>query len=183
MLLMETLMKRRSIRQYTDQPVEHEKISRLIAGMLLSPSSRGIRPWEFIVVENRDTLARLSRCKPHGASFLARAPLGIVVMADTSLSDVWVEDASIASVIALLMAEELGLGACWCQIRERSHDSGQPASDQVRSILEIPERFAVESIIAVGYPDEIKPPYDKTSLHTEKVYHDRFGERFPIVEG
>ncbi len=171
----EILRSRRSIRRYKDLPVESEKVALLLKAALLSPSSRAIRPWEFILVDDRDLLAALSQVKPHGAGFLAGAPLGIVVAADASRSDVWVEDAAIASVILLLMAEELGLGACWSQIRERVHQDGASASDKVRELLGIPDSHEVESIIAVGYPDEHKPGYGDADLLVEKLHANRFG--------
>jgi len=90
--------KRRSIRKFEQRPVEQEKVERLIEAALRSPSSRGFCPWEFVIVTDRTRLADLSRSKEHGSSFLKNAPLCIVVCADPEKSDVWVEDASIASI-------------------------------------------------------------------------------------
>ena len=83
-MFFDLLKKRRSIRRFTDHPIEKEKIDGLMKAALLSPSSRGIRPWEFVVVDDRETLTALSQCKPHGASFLKSAALGIAVVADPS---------------------------------------------------------------------------------------------------
>ena len=76
--MIELLRSRRSIRQYLDRAIEPEKVELLKEAVLRSPSSRNIDPWEFIFVDDRDTLARLAVCKPHGARFLEHAPLGIV---------------------------------------------------------------------------------------------------------
>ena len=65
-------------------------------------------------------LAKLSVCKPAGAAFLKDCALAVVVLANVMESDVWVEDASIASIYMQLQAEDLGLGSCWCQIRIRN---------------------------------------------------------------
>ena len=108
-MFLSLVQKRRSIRQYLEKPVEKEKIELLIEAALRSPSSRGFNPWEFIVLTDRDLLAKLSKAKPHGASFLKNAPLGIVVCADPEKCDVWVEDASIASIFLHLAAESLEL--------------------------------------------------------------------------
>ena len=86
--------KRRSIRRYLEKPVEAEKIEMLIEAALRAPSSRGFNPWEFVVVTDGVLLEKLSKSKPHGASFLKDAPLGIVVCADPEKCDVWIEDAS-----------------------------------------------------------------------------------------
>lgn len=169
-MLHDILLKRRSIRKYADRPVEKETLDRLVTAALLAPSSRGIRPWDFIVVTDADMLKKLARCKPHGGGFLDGASAGIVVVGDPSKSDVWVEDCAIASVILLLAAEDLGLGACWCQIRKRMHAEHASASDVVRVLLGIPEGREVESIIGLGYPDERKSPYTEDQLPYEKTH-------------
>jgi len=178
-MFFDLLKKRRSIRRFTDQPIEKEKIDQLVKAALLSPSSRGIRPWEFVVVDDRETLTDLSRCKPHGASFLKSAALGIAVVADPSQSDVWVEDASIASVYLLLAAEAVGLGACWSQIRNRNYTEKTPAADRVAELLGLPTGYAVEAIIAVGYPAEEKRAYADEDLKWEKVHYNRYGQKEP----
>ena len=174
-MFLSLVQKRRSIRQYQDKPVEKEKIELLIEAALRSPSSRGFNPWEFIVVTDRDLLAKLSKAKPHGASFLKNAPLGIVVCADPEKCDVWVEDASIASIFLHLAAESLDLGSCWIQIRMRMHDQTKTAQEYVQELLNIPENLNVESMIAIGYPAESKPPHRKENLQYEKVYYNEYG--------
>ncbi|RLB08257.1 MAG: NAD(P)H-dependent dehydrogenase/reductase, partial [Deltaproteobacteria bacterium] len=142
------------------------------------PSSRGFNPWEFIVVTDRDLLEKLSRAKEHGSAFLKGAPLGIVVCADPYKSDVWIEDSSIASTFILLAAESLGLGSCWIQIRERMHNEAKSAQEYISEILNIPKEMKVESIIAVGYPDEKKPPHRKEELQYGKVHINLYGKLY-----
>jgi nitroreductase len=172
------VQKRRSIRRFKEQNVEPEKIDTLIEAALRSPSSRGFNPWQFIVVTEKGLLEKLSRAKEHGASFLKNAPLGIVVCADPSQCDVWIEDASIASIFVHLAAESLELGSCWIQIRKRMHDKTKTSQDYVRELLNIPENLQVESIVAVGYPDEMKPPHEKEQLQYEKVHNNYHGKPF-----
>ena len=174
-MFLSLVQKRRSIRQYLEKPVEKEKIELLIEAALRSPSSRGFNPWEFIVLTDRDLLAKLSKAKPHGASFLKNAPLGIVVCADPEKCDVWVEAASIASIFLHLAAESLELGSCWIQIRMRMHDQTKTAQEYVQELLNIPENLNVESMIAIGYPAESKPPHRKENLPYEKVYYNEYG--------
>ena len=143
---------------------------------LLSPTSKNFRPWEFVVVDDREMLQKLSVSKPHGAGFLAEAALAVAVIADTKRSDVWVEDTSIASMSLLLMAHELSLGACWAQIRKRMHSQGTTASEYVKRILGIPDDYEVACIIGIGYKAEEKPPYDEDTLLYEKVHYGRFGQ-------
>lgn len=165
----EVIEKRRSIRKYEQRPIEEEKIEKLIEAALRSPSSRGLQPWGLVVVTNRDTIVRLSQAKEHGASFLAEAPLAMVVYADEEKCDVWVEDASIACTMISLASEALHLGSCWVQIRRRKDGKGQCAEENVRTILDLPAGMRVEAIIAIGYPDEHKPAHRKEELEFSKV--------------
>ncbi len=174
-MFLSLVQKRRSIRQYLEKPVEKEKIELLIEAALRSPSSRGFNPWEFIVVTDRGLLEKLSKAKTHGASFLKNAPLGIVVCADSEKCDVWIEDASIASIFLHLAAESLGLGSCWIQIRMRMHDQTKTSQEYVQKLLNIPENLNVESMIAIGYPAESKPPHRKENLQYEKVFYNEYG--------
>lgn len=169
-MFMSLLERRRSIRKYTDQAVEPEKVETLIEAALRSPSGRGINPWEFIIVEDRRILSRLAEAKQHGSAFLKGAPLGIVVCANPEKSDTYIEDASIASIIIQLAAESLGLGSCWIQMRNRYHRDGRPAQEHIAQLLAIPENCIVQSVIAIGYPAEAKAPHPKESLGFEKVH-------------
>ncbi|MCF7948295.1 MAG: nitroreductase family protein, partial [Spirochaetia bacterium] len=81
-MLYKLLQKRRSVRTFEPRAVEPEKLERIFQAALLSPSSKGIQPWSFILVDDPALLTTLTNCKPHGASFLANAAFGIVVCAD-----------------------------------------------------------------------------------------------------
>lgn len=168
-MFLDLISNRRSIRRFKQQSVEKEKINTLIEAALRSPSSRGINPWHFIIIEDSELLINLSKAKRHGSDFLKNTPLGIVVCGDTSKSDVWVEDTSIASIIIQLAAHDLGLGSCWIQIRNREHDSLKTADLFVKEILHIPDNIMVESIIAIGYSDELKQGHHKNTLQHNKI--------------
>ncbi len=177
-MVMSVIQKRRSIRKFLDKQIEAEKIDLLIEAALRAPSSRDLNPWEFIVVTNGELLEKLSRAKQHGSAFLKKAPVGICVCADPEKCDVWVEDASIASIFIHLAAASLGLGSCWIQIRERMHDEKKSAQEYIAEVLNIPAKMQVESIIAVGYPDEKLPPHKKEELLYEKAHRDTYGRPY-----
>ncbi|MFC1468202.1 nitroreductase family protein, partial [Verrucomicrobiota bacterium] len=122
--MIELLRERRTIRRYETRAVEAQKVELLKETLLRSPSSRNFRPWEFCFVSDAAKLVELSECKPHGAAFLAGAPLGVVICADPARCDVWIEDASIAAILLQLTAQDLGLGSCWLQVRNRQHSGG-----------------------------------------------------------
>jgi nitroreductase len=177
-MFMSLIQKRRSIRRFKTQDIEAEKISALIGAALRSPTSRGFQPWEFIIITEKGLLEKLSRAKPHGSAFLKNAPLGIVVCAAPDISDVWIEDSSIASTYIQLAAESSGLGSCWIQIRGRMHDDTKSAEEYISELLHIPGNLKVEAIIALGYPDEEKSPHGKGELPYEKVHLDSYGKRY-----
>lgn len=176
-MFMDVIRTRRSIRKYQDRPVELDKIELLIEAVLRAPSSRGINPWQFVVVTDPETIAGLSQAKPHGASFLKKAPLAVVVCADASKTDVWVEDAAIASIMLHLAATDLKLGSCWIQIRKRMHDQKQSAGAYISDLLGLDPGLEVESVIAIGYPAEAKSPHTAATLQYEKVSYNRYGQK------
>lgn len=171
--MYDLLKTRRSIRKYQDKAVEKEKIDVILRSALLSPSSRARRPWEFLVVTDKVILNKLSKCREHGASFIKDAPLGVVVIADPSKCDVWVEDTSITSTIIQLSAQTLGLSSCWIQVRNRDYDDKTTSEDYIKEILEIPSEFRVENMIAIGYPAEEKTPIDESDL-LSKIHYDKY---------
>lgn len=167
--MIDLLRKRRSVRNFTEDEVAPETVDLLLEALLRAPSSRGKNPWEFVVVDDRDLLYDLSKSKQHGSEFVKKAPLAVVVCADSTKSDVWVEDCSIAAIIVQLTALSLGLGSCWAQIRNRMHDDESTAEEYVRKMLELPENIVVESIIAIGYPVEMPEPLPAHRLQYDKI--------------
>ncbi len=173
-MFYDLLRSRRSIRKFQSKEVEKDKIDTILKSALLAPSSRAIRPWEFIAVTDRSLLKKLSCCKEYGSDFLAGAPLGIVVIADPEACDVWVEDASIAAIIIQLSAQSLDLSSCWIQVRERYHSGKDKAEDYIKGVLGIPPKYCVECIVAAGYAAEEKRAYDDDELLYEKIHINRF---------
>lgn len=172
--LTELLSTRRSIRKYSSTPVEQEKINQILTAALMSPTSKRSNSWEFIVVTDKQMLSNLALCRQNGSQFLENSPCGIVVLADTSKSDVWVEDASIASIIIQLQAHNLGLGSCWIQVRNRQMNENTSSEDYIKQILDIPSNFNVLNIISIGYPEEMRKPHDLEKLNTEKIHFEKF---------
>ncbi len=173
-MVLDHLLSRRSIRSYKNTPVPGELVQALLTAALASASSRALRPWELIVVDDPLLIEALSHAKKHGSSFLAGAPLAFTVLGIPEESDVWIEDTAIVSSNILLEAEELGLGACWIQIRIRQTAQGRSSEEHVRQVLSIPATRSVESIIALGYPDEVKQNYTSEDLRWDKIRNNRY---------
>lgn len=172
--MIEILRTRRSIRKYTEQVIEPEKLNILKEAVLRSPSSKGINPWVFIFVDETETIQKLKNCKPHGASSLKTATLAVVICADETVNDAWVEDCSIASILLQLTAQSLGLGSCWIQVRNRMYSETKSSEKYLQDILEIPAHFRVLSIIAVGYPVKLREGKKFEDLQFEKIRSNKF---------
>ena len=170
----ELLKSRRSIRKYLAKPIESDKIDTITKSVLMSPASKRSNSWEFIVVQDSEMLNKLANCRSHGSQFLADAPLGIVVIADITKSDVWIEDASIATIIMQLQVQDLGLGSCWIQVYQRQKDETTTTEEYIRELLNIPSNFAVLNIVSIGYPNEERKPYDEEKLALEKIHSEKF---------
>ena len=164
--LIQTILARRSIRKYTDEAVSEADIKTLLEAAMAAPSASNRKPWQFIVVTERQTLDGLAEAHPHG-KMLFDAPLCISVCGDlTEMERFWVQDCSAATENLLLAATALGLGAVWLGV--------YPRDDRVatmREILGLPERITPLNLISIGHPAEEQEPrtqYDQTRVHRER---------------
>jgi nitroreductase len=178
--VIEILKGRRSIRKYLDMEIESEKIDLLKKAILLAPSSKSNKPLEFIFVDEKKKILELSNSKKFGSAFLKTAPLAVVIVGDENKSDVWIEDASIAAIILQLTGESIGLKSCWIQIRNRIQNDEVTSEEHVRKTLNIPDNLRILSIIAMGYPDEIKEPYKEETLNYSIIKKNNYSCCFKI---
>lgn len=170
------IMQRRSIRKFTDEPLSKDDVATLLSAALMSPSSKRSTGWQFIVVDEKDTLKKLSECRAMGSAFLENVALAVVVTADPSVSDVWIEDASIAMLMMQLQAEDLGLGSCWMQVRQRMAPGGEITADEyIHELLDLPEELRTLAILGVGHKAQERKPFDPDKLLWEKVHLNKFG--------
>ena len=160
---------RRSIRKYTSQPVEQEKIDYILRCALMAPSSKRTNPWEFIVVRDEAKLRAMAGCRTYGSGMFNTAMAAIVLALDTSLGDAWMCDGAIAAEHILLAAEEQGLGACWCHVYCR-----EASEDLIKGLCGIPDDRTVLCVISLGYKDEERQNYDLTKLKYEKIHNETY---------
>lgn len=172
--LHELLIRRHSIRRYQDREISAEDVKNIMEAALLAPSSKSVRPWQFVLVDDKETLAKLAACKANGTRPISSCALAIVVTASPEKTDMYIEDMSIAAAYMQLQATALGLGACWIQVRNRFTEDNEDAQDIVRELLGIPHDMIVECIVTVGYPDEERRPVDSSKLLWEKVHIERW---------
>ena len=172
--LMDILLTRRSIRKYKNEPIPKEKLEMIVQAGLMSPSGRNRKPWEFIVVEDKENLVKLSKARDHGAAMLEGAGAAIVVYANPELTDVWTEDCSIVMSNMHLMAASLGLGSCWIQGRLRVSADGRTTEDYIRELLNVPEGYKLEAMLSLGIADEHPEGHKLEDVPMEKVHWEKF---------
>ena len=164
---------RRSTRNFTDGLVSDKEYGEIMMSALIAPTSKNCQSWEFVVIEEKETLKQLSVCKDSGSAFLEKCALAIVVLGNKTITDIWVEDAAIAAAYMQLQAEDIGIGSCWCHIRNRM--KGEASTEQiVRDLLEIPDRYGVLCIIGFGRKTELNEPRDLYNLTWDKVHIEKY---------
>jgi nitroreductase len=160
---------RRSIRKYLDQPVSEDRIEKLLAAAMQAPSARNEQLWQFVVIDNRATLAQIPEFMPN-APMAAHAPLAILICGDMQLEKTqgyWVVDCSAATENMLLAAHALGLGACWCGVYPR-----QERMEGLQKLLGLPKNVVAHSLVVVGHPNEKIEP--ENHYQPDRVHRNRW---------
>jgi len=161
---------RRSHRKFTNEEIDGEAVKLILRAALMSPTSKGQRAWQFVVVDDKSDLEKLADAKDMGSQLLKDAPLAIVVLGDPLQNDCWVEDGSIAAISMQYQAEDLGLGSCWVQMRGRGLSDGTSADTVIRGILDIPENLSVLCVLAIGHKADERKPQNEDRLKWENVH-------------
>lgn len=173
--LMEMILKRRSIRKYTGEPVPEELLQQVLEAGLASETSRSRFAWEFIVVRDKEMLAKMAHFRLHSAMMLEGAFAAVVVLMDEDKTDVWTEDASIAMAHMHLMADHLGLGSCWIQGRLRECEDGSMSSEAyLRELLGFPENMRLEAVLSIGMIADHPAPHTMDELKREKIHREKW---------
>lgn len=173
--MLSTILHRRSVRQYTDERIPDALLDKILFAGLAAASSKNRRPWEFIVVRDKEMLNELGDCRPSAGNLLGKCDTAIVVAADSELVDVWVEDCASAMTQMHLMADALGVGSCWLQVRLRTAPDGTRETQSViRELLGIPEKYSVMAILTLGMPASHPGARTVDDLPLDKIHRERF---------
>jgi nitroreductase len=159
------IFSRRSIRQYTGEPLSEQEIQSLLKAGMAAPSAHNKQPWRFVLVTDQEKRQALSNVHPY-AKMVADAALAIVVCGDMTVSpDYWAQDCAAATENILIAAAGLGLGAVWLGCYPQ-----QERIKAIRSILNIPEHIGVQCMISVGRPAKVKSArtqFEPSYVHKE----------------
>jgi nitroreductase len=166
---MKEIFARRSIRKYTSEKVEKEKIKKIVKAGFAAPSCGNQRISHFIIIKNKEILNSIADI--HGyAEALREADTAVAVCANLEeelYQGFWVQDCAAAAENMLTEAVHLGLGAVWLGVYPKER-----IIKHLNSILELPEKVKVLSLIALGYPAEEKEASDR--YLEDKVHFDKW---------
>ena len=175
-MLLEIMKKRRSVRKYNGNPVSEEQVKTILQAGMMAPSAKNGRPWEFIVIRDKEMLRKLglSRSEERNQKMAASADVAITIIGDHDAADTWVEDCSAAITQMHLMADALGLGSCWMQGHGRTAADGRPANEYLHELLGYPSNYEVVASLIIGCIDEHPEPHDPDKLPVEKIHYERY---------
>lgn len=167
---MEVIYNRRSIRKYKDTHVSDETVNQLLRAAMYAPSAGNERPWQFVVIRDRDKLNAIAAFHPF-TQMLKEAPVAIVPCADQrSLKyegDFWPQDLAACTQNILLQGTSLGLGTCWCGVYPKKN-----FVEAMTELLELPEYMVPFSVVALGYPAEEREVRER--FNPERVHYDKW---------
>jgi nitroreductase len=170
--VINTILNRRSVREFTDKPVSKEDINIILDSGHWAPSGLNNQPWRFIVIRDRETIQKLSECT-HYSGIVAGAPLLIATFLNNETSynrtkDLEAIGAAIQNM--LLTCCELGLGGVWLgEILNQK--------EKVNSILDCPSDLELMAVLAIGEP----VPKERTSTRrglSEIVFDEKYGQKW-----
>ena len=166
--IIEAIKTRFSVRKFTAEPVSEEQLHALLEAGFCSPSACNLRPWEFVVITDREALDDIAE---HGRfqKMFRLAPLGILVCGNIKRSinrDLMLNDCSAAAENILLAARGIGLGGCWCGIADKRSRA------YFAEKFGLPENIEAVALLAVGHPGEARAQPDR--YDPEKVHREKF---------
>lgn len=166
---MKAILGRRSIRKFTGAHIPDEDVKKLLEAAMSAPSACNQQPWHFVVVRDKKTHEKIMEIQPY-TKMLEKASLAVVVCADPDLQTCpgyWVQDVSAATENILLAVHALGYGATWCGIYPRDDPVWK-----LRELIGLPKNVIPLNVIAIGVPDEEKPPANR--YNEDRVHHEKW---------
>lgn len=163
--VLKAIRKRRSIRRYKEKPVAKKKLRKVLEAARWAPSSGNNQPWEFIVIRDQEVRDKIAEEATYG-DFISDAPVSVAFITDPEESHLHKVDGALATQNFQLAAWALGLGTCWIGTMNR---------EKVKSLLEIPKRKHLLTVLPLGYP--AGKGKSKRKKLDEITYAGKYGEK------
>ena len=157
---------RHSVRKYKKSPIEDKAIKDALDCARLAPTARNEQPWLFGTIRNRDVLKAIADLAEN-ARFIADAPICFAVFGKKD-SKYYLEDCCAATTQLILALQAWGVGTCWVAGEKKDY------ADDVRQLLNVPDEYALVSLVPAGYPEEIQ--IKKKKLPDEVTFFERYEE-------
>lgn len=171
--MMSTIMNRHSVRTFTDQPVEPEKLEQILRAGMQAPSAHNTQPWEFLVVTDEKDRKAVAGMSPY-AKMAEKAPMLIIVcgnrekgLEDSDGNCWWPEDLAACTENMLLQIVEEGLGGVWLGF--------YPRKDRVQSVKDyfgLPDHIVPFSVVVLGHGTAENTGTDR--FDPAKIHYGRF---------
>jgi len=162
---MNEIYNRRSIRKYTSQKIDDDKLKQILKAGMNAPTARNLKPFEFIIIKNREILEDLSNLKKN--SYFVKDSYATIVILGNELTEFWQQDLAAVTQNILLQATTFGIASCWIGMAPN-----QSYEQSARQILNIPDNIRVFSMVTLGYPLETKEPND--NYYENLVHFDKY---------
>lgn len=172
-MLKDIINERRSIRQYKEDAVDRELVKEILKTSLLGPSYKSARPIEFLVVDDKEVLEKLSGVGSFSTKYVAEVPMVVVILANTETTTTWIEESAISAAYFQLLAKEKGLDTCWVTLKDGETPSGESIQTYLRGFLNIPKHLNAVCMIPVGFGNE-RVRKRKDFDVDEKIHYNKF---------
>ena len=171
MKAIKAIATRRSIRRFKPGSiVDEEAVTEFLKAAMMGPSAGNIRPWEFVVIRDRDILNQVVEMRPYMKNMLEHSPVMIVVVFNKErekYEDRWVQDCSVVMQNILLAVHALGYGGSWQEIYPEDK-----TTKGINEILSLPENIIPFAMIPIGASDEEKE--ERETFEEERIHYDKW---------
>lgn len=169
---IETILTRRSVRSFTNEPIKEEHLNAVLDCAFSSPSACNKKPWEILIIKDKKTISDVRNIMGLAARPLETAPLLIIVLADlnSSLGDFWHVDCALFAENILLSARFFDIGTCYLGCYPKKDKMAE-----LKKYFNLPSSIESHTLIALGYSKDPKNDfYKKTEIIKDKVHNEKY---------
>lgn len=174
MNISEIFENRRSVRKYDDTPIDEEILKEILKIGITSPTGNNLKTVDLILIQDKKTIIELSEIRKIGTKLLKTAGAAILVIADSSKSNLWIEDASISMAYMHLASDAMGLGSCWVQMRTREDVNGNDLEQVLQEKFNIPKHMKPLAILALGNIDNHPKVVKQREVDWQKIHDEKY---------